>query len=155
MKKNKFLIITIVGLLISNLFLIGFLVMHKPHKGHKSSLKKFISSNLSFSDQQMEEYEKLIKNHQSAMAAVDDEILNLKTKLYAQLGGQDAPIDQDSIFQQLQTRLTDREKIHLSHFAEIKEICTPDQMQAFTQLMSEVQNVFGGKRKGVLKHKEK
>ncbi len=152
MSKNKFFIITTIGLLISNLIMIGFFLIHNPHKRPIQNPKQVIISKLNFDDQQIKEYEQIIEKHRTLTDQIDGQIRELKTEIYGLVGNDENSMRTDSLRQVLQVQIGRKERVHFDHLTDIMKICTKKQLPAFFNLMSEVQEIFLGRKGKPKKH---
>lgn len=146
MNKNKFYVLVIVGLLLSNLLLAGFMFFGKkgPHRKHQKPREKIIE-RLSFDEQQIEQYDKLIAGHQKDIKEKDKQLVELKNELYALLPGTDTGATADSLINEITGVIKQIERIHFDHFLDIKGLCKPDQMAAFEELTEEIGKIFSPK----------
>ena len=82
MKNNtKFLIAVIVGLLISNILLVGFLINKRSNLPLRKEPKTLIINRLKFNSNQTDLYENLIKNHREAINPTRNKIQKNKKLL--------------------------------------------------------------------------
>ncbi|MBK0382335.1 hypothetical protein I5M32_05115 [Pedobacter sp. SD-b] len=146
MSKIKLLTIAVIGLLILNFLIIGFLFTHKPpHPPKKGSEgegpKNIIIQKLNFDQQQIADYQKLIDDHQTKLKNLKDQIKETKQLLYQQLN-----TDDPTISHQLEGKLgalqTEIEQTHYQHFLEIKKLCKSDQLKNYQELTEELAQLF-------------
>lgn len=155
MSKLKLLTIAVIGLLIMNIAVVGFLLMRKPpHPPGERPLmtqeggpRNIIIERLHFDGDQVEEYEKLITEHQSAIRQIDDSIRMMKNELYHTLTS-DSFAGKDSLVDRLGILQKEIELTHYDHFARIKKICKPAQMEEFNKLTEELARLFAPGKKG-------
>jgi periplasmic protein CpxP/Spy len=153
MSKVKLLTIAVIGLLAVNIGVIGFLVMRKspmPPPGippvRLEGPKKIIIERLHFDKAQVAAYETIIIEHQKSVKDLKDIISNTKNNLYQSLktetfAGKDSLIN---LLSDLQKRI---ESVHYDHFAQIRKICKPEQMEAFNNLTNELAFYFTTEKK--------
>ena len=148
MSKIKLLSIGLLGLLAVNLGMLGFLFFSKPsglsherpeHGG--DGPKRIIIEKLHFSEAQVMDYERLIQEHRSAIRELDANIRQTKNALYATLSDTSAT-GKDSLESRLGDLQRTIEKVHYNHFADIKKICTPEQLPYFNALTKELAKLF-------------
>ena len=139
MNKIKFLNYAVLILFLANLAWL-FLFLNRP-KHKKEGPKKLIIEQLHFDENQVEAYEILIQNHRTQIRNLDDSIQKYKSVLYQRL------LPKDTLFQQeciahingFQRQI---ELIHLQHFLAIKQLCKPNQLEAFSQLETKLAEWF-------------
>jgi periplasmic protein CpxP/Spy len=153
MSKIKLLTIAVIGLLAVNIGVVGFLLMRKPPMPPEGSLavkregpKKIIIERLHFDKDQVAAYETIIIEHQKSVKDLKDIISNTKNNLYQSLktetfAGKDSLIN---LLSDLQKRI---ESVHYDHFAQIRKICKPEQMEAFNNLTNELAFYFTTEKK--------
>jgi hypothetical protein len=139
MTKNQFYIFIIVGLLISNLLLVAFVLMRKPpqHLGPRN----LIIERLHFDENQIMQYDELISQHRMQIREKEHEIIDLKTQYYSLLKNKNQK-NEDSLVQEIGKINMESEKINFKHFQDIKKICHPDQIKNFNDLISDFGNLF-------------
>jgi protein CpxP len=146
MNKKYFYILIILGLLFSNLMLIGFMSFQKKERPHPLQPKNIIVDKLNFDSEQIASYELLITDHLSKTLKKDREIMKLKRELYQQLRFDNNASVVDSITSQVSNIQKQIEQLHYDHFKDIKLICKPDQQELYSQLINEISHIFFKKR---------
>lgn len=149
MSKQKILTIAVMGLLVLNLGIVGFLFLGKPmHPPGARGLplgqegpKQIIIDKLEFSPQQAASYEELIKVHQRKVKVLDQEINTAKNALYQTLA-EEAPTKKDSLINRVATIQKEIEILHYTHFETIRELCTAEQLDNYKELTSELAHFF-------------
>ncbi len=153
MGKTKFITFLAVGLLLSNLLLVGYIMLHKssqpvhqgpPPHGHHGP-RNIIIERLHFSDAQITEYDKLIQWHRSEIDRADQKIRELKNQLYSTLNTPSGNT-KDGIIASIATTQQEIERIHYKHFEDIKHLCTPQQQADFEELTKEIASLFAPPR---------
>ncbi|QQV03538.1 MULTISPECIES: hypothetical protein [Chryseobacterium] len=139
MTKNRFYIFMIVGLLISNLLLVIFILKQKPP--HHSGPRNLIIERLHFDEKQIQEYDILIQQHRIQIRQKEHELMDMKTQYYLLLKNKNQK-KEDSLVQQIGKISMETEKINFEHFQDIRKICHPDQLQDFDHLIDEFENLF-------------
>ena len=155
MSKIKLLTLAVVGLMIVNLAMIAFLLLRKPlqHPEGRQPMeqagpKNIIINKLHFDKAQTAKYEVLIEQHQAKIKSLNDSIYNAKNELYSTLTnenvtGKYSVIDRLGLLQK-QVELT-----HYDHFAVIRALCNPQQLEAFNKLTKELAGFFAPVKKMV------
>jgi len=153
MSKIKLLTIAVIGLLIMNLATVTFLLFRTPQHRADGRLpmeqggpKNIIINKLKFDKEQVTLYESLIEQHQVAIKMFNDSIKTAKNNLYHLLTEENTASKDSAVaklgFLQKQIELT-----HYNHFAAIRAICKPNQLQAFNNLTKELARYFAPLKK--------
>lgn len=146
MNKQKLQIITIVGLLISNLLLIGFILFKKPphppaHLDRKSP-REVVINKLDLDESQVVAYDKLIKKHRILIEGSDRQVRELKRALYLNLKVNNQA-DQENMLKELAALQAEIEQTHINHFLEIKSLLKKEeQVKKFELLSEELADIF-------------
>jgi periplasmic protein CpxP/Spy len=154
MSKIKLLTIAVIGLLAINIAVLGFLLLRKPpmppngmpQVEKKGGPKEIIIEKLHFDKEQVIAYEAIIVAHRESIKGLKDSISDTKNNLYQSLkseifAGKDSLINLLGV---LQKRI---ELVHYDHFAQIKKLCKPQQMEDFKKLTSELALYFTTEKK--------
>ena len=146
MDKIKILTYSVIGLLLLNIGIIGFLFFSKPNRnpeGNHRRPKEFISEKLHFDANQNEKYESIIPIYKDKIDYLDAINRKLKSELYSQLKLQvvNSAI-KDSIINLFLANQKQIEEAHFKHFQDIKNICNPSQLQDFNALTQELVKMF-------------
>jgi periplasmic protein CpxP/Spy len=142
MNKVKLLSVFCVGLLITNIGLVWFLLSHKPGRQKGGGPKKMVIEKLDFDENQVKAYTKLIDWHKSEVIASEQKITELKNKLYSTLATENELNIKDSLIIEIGTLQMALEKIHYKHFQDIKQLCKPEQKKAFEAFSIEITHLF-------------
>jgi periplasmic protein CpxP/Spy len=148
MNKNTFQIGLIICLAISNI-LLGIYAFnskgqHRPH--HDDKPRNLIIEKLHLDEAQTKQYDILIKDHRTQIAAKDHQIMRLKNELYQHLK-EDKPLaTADSLTQEIARVQKQIESIHFAHFIALKKLCTPQQQGAYKELANELAKIFSHTR---------
>lgn len=150
MQRSRLYILIIVGLLLSNLMLVGYILSARsegqrhgppPPPGHGGP-RNLIIERLHFTEQQVAEYDKLIQWHRSEISRADERVMELKNSLYATLLKADTPTSKDSLITEIARVQQHIEEVHYTHFEDIRNLCTADQKPAFEELSGEIASLF-------------
>lgn len=142
MNKVKILSIIVIGLLAVNLFLIWFLISHKPPHGRVDDPKKVIIEKLHLDETQITAYERLIDAHKQNIQKTEQQMMLLKNQLYASLQ-EGKQIDlSDSIMTEIGNVQIEIEHINYNHFQDIKNLCKPEQLKSFDRLCMDIAKLF-------------
>lgn len=145
MNKVKLLSIAVVVLL--GLNIATLLIGSKHGPPHAEGPKQLVIDRLHLDEQQVTAYSKLIEEHQAAIKSKNDELLAARKALYADLAREGRPIS-DSLTLAIAVLQQDIEMIHYGHFADIRELCHPDQIAAFDLLLNDLAGLFNGPGRG-------
>ena len=154
MTKQRLLTIAVIGLLLVNMGMLAFWMTKKPEHPlqgrppmQQQGPKQMIMERLHLDADQVATYENLIANHQQSIQALDDSIRMVKNGLYALLTADAAPA-KDSLINRLGFFQKQIEETHYDHFAQLKKICRPDQLNDFNNLTTELSRFMGSPKKG-------
>jgi hypothetical protein len=149
MNKVKYLSIVTTILLILNILLIAFILLHKPNMneprgphGHMHGPRNIIIEKLDFDNVQIKLYDEKIKWHQEEMFRTQKDILALKRQLYSTLNQTQNVTLNDSLILEINKVQNQVEHINIKHFEDIKTICKPNQMDKFKDLSTELADLF-------------
>jgi periplasmic protein CpxP/Spy len=142
MNKVNLLSFFCVVLLLTNLGLIWFVISHKPGEHKKEGPKKIVIEKLSFDENQIKAYDKLIDWHRTEIKKSDKKMLELKNQLYATMLTEGTFNTKDSLINEIGTLQITIEQIHYKHFKDIKQLCKPEQLKAFEKFSTEITNLF-------------
>lgn len=139
MTKNRFYIFIIIGLLISNMLLVAFILLKKPPQ--HSGPRNLIIERLKFDENQIRQYDELISQHRRQIREKRHEMTDLKTQYYSLLKNEDKK-NGDLLINEIGKLSMETEKINYKHFQDIKRICHPYQMKNFDHLIDDFENLF-------------
>lgn len=142
MSKVKILSLLSIGLLLSNLLLIGFIVLQKPMYGGPNGPRSLILERLKFDKGQIEKYDVLIDGHRKKIQHTELEIKGLKNTLYESLARDSNNLYKDSIINAIGQCQIKIESIHYKHFQDVKKLCNENQLPAFNALTEELASLF-------------
>jgi len=141
--KTKFFSFLIIGLLASNLLLIGFLVLKpKQHPPKPERPKNIIIEKLKFDKSQIESYQNLIDNHIQEVKAAERKLNDAKTLYYQTLKSGNKEV----ALEVLLAAQKEIEQIHFNHFEDIKNLCKPEQLEKFNELVDELGRLFSSQK---------
>ncbi|RZJ50169.1 MAG: hypothetical protein EOO19_03815 [Chryseobacterium sp.] len=139
MSRNRFYIFLIVGLLISNLLLVAFILTKKPRE--HSGPRNLIIERLHFDENQVQQYDELIRQHRMQITEKEHKMMTLKTQYYSFLKNNNQK-NNDSLIPAIGMVSMETEKINFKHFQDIKKICHPDQIKYFDDLINDFESLF-------------
>jgi protein CpxP len=139
-KPNKYKFI-IIALLLANLIFLGFILL-KGHKPHREP-KRLIIEKLHFDEGQVKQYEKTIRAHRSQIDSLDKKVKAKKQAMYRNI----SDTQQTNVWTEEMAALQmEIERTHLNHFRAIQDICHPNQMNDFDELMKQIDRMFSPPR---------
>ncbi len=146
MDKIKLLTYAVIGLLLLNVGIIGFLFFSRPNRNSNENHRRpndIIAEKLHFDANQNEKYESIIPIYKDKIDSLDAINRKLKSDLYSQLKLQvvNSAI-KDSIITLFLANQRQIEQLHFKHFLDIKSICKTSQLQDFNALTQELGKMF-------------
>lgn len=156
MNKTKLLLLAVAVMVVLNLVLL-FKTYWKSAEVSSSTQvrliqhdgggpKDLIIERLQFDEGQVVLYEEHIKQHRKHIREKEQEIGNLRRRLFESLA--DGGEGETSLTRQIGSIQQQIEQIHLDHFKQIRSICRPDQLQYFDNLTSELAHLFASQPPG-------
>ncbi|MEN9738572.1 MAG: hypothetical protein RLZZ318_606 [Bacteroidota bacterium] len=139
MNKVKFLNYALLVLFLANLAWL-FLFLNRP-KHRPEGPKQLIIDQLQFDAEQVQAYDALIQMHRTQIRSLDDSIQVYKSNLYRHLDSKDSLLQKHCI-EQINAFQRQIENTHLQHFVAIRQLCKPEQQEAFVQLQSKLADWF-------------
>lgn len=136
MNKQNFYIIIIGVLILINLTLMWFF-LNQNNSSKKGGPRDMIIEALHFDDEQIREYDLLIKDHRILMFKSKSELYNFRKSYFL--------TDSDSALSLLSNSYSNLENINKNHINEIMEICNSSQKEDFRIVIKE--NVLFNARK--------
>jgi len=130
MNKQKFYIIIIGVLILINLTFM-WLFYNQNNSLKKGGPKAMIIEALHFDDEQIREYELLIKDHKILMFKGKSELYNFRQSYFL------TDSDSDSALSLLSNSYSNLENINKNHINEIMEICNSSQKEDFRIVIKE------------------
>ena len=136
--KNKILIIIIGILLIANIATISFFLMNKHNRGmhgrpdKKEMITAYLKKEVRFTQQQLNAYDTMSKEHRTAMRAAFDDMAARREDIFKQLsfqGFSDSALDIAATAIASQQRSFEIMMLH--HLKDIRNICSPAQRPIF------------------------
>lgn len=141
MNKIKLLQIGIVFLFLLNICLLLFIKIGKPHL--EIGPRDILIKKLHFDNQQINDYDKLINRHRKEISEAQSELMTHKQALYKMLNYENE--NKDSMMNVIAIDQSQIEKIHYTHFEQIKKLCRKDQLKYFDEFTTEIATLFSPK----------
>jgi hypothetical protein len=146
MNKLKLLSVISIGLLVSNVMLIAFILTRHPERPPHQEPKTILIERLHFTEHQIQQYDRIIETHKTATRQSNDDIMKLKNQLYRSLSKETNTVFRDSIITDIGKVQMKIEEIQYTHFEQIKQLCQGEQLNLFNQLSNEIAGIFAPKR---------
>jgi hypothetical protein len=146
MNKLKLLSVISIGLLVSNIMLIAFILTRHPERPPHQEPKTILIERLHFTEHQIQQYDRLIEAHKNATRQSNDDIMQLKNQLYRSLSEETNAVFRDSMIAEISKVQMKIEQVHYNHFEQIKQLCQGEQLNLFNQLTNEIATIFLPKR---------
>jgi periplasmic protein CpxP/Spy len=150
MNKTKVLGFAVVALFLLNIGILGFLFFSREKDGPRgrNMPREIVIEKLHFDENQIKEYDKLIKKHQQAIRITDDSIRNTRNELYQLLNTETLnSVKRDSLYSKFASFQKQIETTHFNHFIEIKQISKNEQLAAYKNLTEELSKIFSHPRR--------
>ncbi len=139
LKQNKLFMF----LLLVNLLAMIALYLFCTHKPNHKEPKFLIIKELQFNDAQVATYENYILEHKSQIKKEQNQLIELKKKLYNTLNFNENRTENEQIIEQIAQHYKNIERINYQHFVKIKNLCkTEDQKQRFKTLSQKLAELF-------------
>lgn len=147
MKKETFLVIVIVFLLLLNLGTLGFLFFqnnkYPDFPPHPRRPDRLIIERLKLSPEQVEKFEELKFEHRSGMNKLEHEAAQFHASYFSLLK-EDNYLQSavDSFENLLAENQTKKDSITFKHFEDLKAICNEEQKKYFNELIEEIGEIL-------------
>jgi hypothetical protein len=141
MNRTRLISFIAIGLLITNLLMVGFIFLNKPQHPMHDGPKKIIAERLHFDAQQISDYDKLIVTHQRNINAKDSLIRQTKNELYGCISSNNVTL-KDSLENKLGQLQIEIEEINYNHFLDIKKLCKENQLTYYNDLVKDLAQLF-------------
>ncbi|MBD2702493.1 periplasmic heavy metal sensor [Spirosoma sp. BT702] len=157
MERTKLLTIAVVGLLILNLFTIGFLVLKSERQPLSISHEhppmggpfRLIVERLHFDEEQQRQYRKMADRHHEQTVQLNDESVLLFQTYYKLLAAfQSDSSKTNTLVRQIADVQRRIAELNFAHFQEIKALCRPDQQADYNKLVDDLARLFGKPQRG-------
>lgn len=143
--KNKILVWLVIVLIIANAGTLTFLWLSRPDT--RESPAAFLSKELSFTQEQKNQYEAMVKEHRDSIRFLRAELKHAKEEMYLLLKDKSS---NDSIghtaVKKLSAITEQMEIITLDHFRKVRSICSSVQQEKFDQVISQMLQMMSSQR---------
>lgn len=154
--KNRFALISIITLVVLNIFTLTLLwIFHfrqpervpPPFDRRAARVEKFLERRLNLSPEQATEFKQLRRQHFQESMVVMNEIRELKEKMLDEVFSKDPDsLVVKNLTEQIGNKEAEREWLLFTHFRELRDVCTPEQRVKLEQIF---QKIFEGMQQGV------
>ena len=141
MTRTRLLSIAVVALVLLNLTTLGVLILRKPphpEHGKHGGPKVVIIERLKFDADQVAAYEELIHDHRVKIDALDERMMELRSRLY----GAHNALPKDSLIAMIGETQEEIERTHADHFGRIRVLCKPGQLPLFDAMTKDLAGYF-------------
>ncbi|MBB6004001.1 Spy/CpxP family protein refolding chaperone [Arcicella rosea] len=132
----------LIGLLVLlNVFLLGtiWFTHDKPPHPDRQEVRKFVERELQFTEEQISQYDVLIKEHQQEMRSIHQQIQPLKNELFQLIAFPEDSLKTKIISEQIAKLVIQQDLATLKHFRKVRDsICTDKQKPLLDNLLSEI-----------------
>ena len=143
--RNKIVVLIIAALLISNLTLLGFMVLGKKEQRKPSergkSFTDFFEKQLGFTPQQVTKFHQLRDEHLENIRPFLRDVRAAKDSLFSLMRRSDVP---DSVLEKAVNDLAQKEKAQelqsFRHFKRVRELCNDEQKIKYDSLINKMIN---------------
>lgn len=139
--KNKLLTGLVILLLFANTITILFFWLGRSKKDSPSFKQpsEFLIKKLALSDEQQDQYMKLVTDHRKKTRLIRDQIMLSKDALFEQLSA-DSISDslQQSTANSLAKLNVQLDLLTFEHFKKVREMCNPEQQKKFDNVIKDV-----------------
>lgn len=135
MKKNTILYILLMVLIIMNGFFLVNYIGRPEHKGPKES-GSFITNELNFNENQLQQFNTLEENHHNTMKAIGDDEKLLKDELFEEITATTVNESSiDSLLHLISEKEKLKEKEMFGRLRSIYELCDEQQKEHFSEII--------------------
>lgn len=134
--------------MLMNGLLVFEILTHKPprHPRH-IDYKQQVIEQLHFDEQQIEAYEKLVQEHQILMVRLE-ELKGEKMAVYFNQLNQNDSSNAADLMNDIKILEQQRIEVTYDHFASIKELCRPDQLSGFEEVVQKAIQMLASRNRG-------
>ena len=142
MSKTRFLSILVIFLLILNMGIIAFFLFIAPKPGppgamRNKGVKYQIIQKLQLNDEQVRTFDNLVEVHIAKLEGNRKELEQTRAAIFKEFSKED-PAKKDSLLTRIANIQREIESLHITHFRNIKNLCRPDQLPAFEELVNDL-----------------
>lgn len=159
MEQVKFFKLAILGLVLLNVCVVGFLLLSKPKPPHRPTpgkgIRYEITDIFNFSVEQTKSFHHLADEHHKTIKSIEERQKTLASKYFEGLTHSMSDVDKQEIITELQSLEGNKIEETYLHLEEIKELLDEGQQVHFQEFMDKVsQKILGSQKKGPPKSKD-
>jgi protein CpxP len=140
MSKEKFLVISVVFLLVLNAGIVTFLFISRQPQ--RPEIFKMVAREVRFDDQQQKSYLALRDGHRAHMDRLDERFHDVLKNYLAQLRSEPNPALEDSLTSKLANIEKQKATVTLDHFRSVRSLCRPDQLVDFDRIVPRLTQIL-------------
>jgi periplasmic protein CpxP/Spy len=140
MSKEKFLVVSVVFLLVLNAGIVAFLFINREPQ--RPEIFKMVVREVQFDQEQQEKYFALRDEHRASMNQLDESFHSTLNNYLIQLRRDANPVLEDSLANQLANIEKQKATITLSHFRAVRSLCRPDQLADFDRIVPKLTQIL-------------
>ncbi|MBC7914961.1 MAG: hypothetical protein H7Y07_12655 [Pyrinomonadaceae bacterium] len=146
MKKERILWLGISVLVLLNISLLLFILLHREGKPNKK-FDAIIIKSMQLKKDQIEEFDRLKHIHKMKMDQLDSRMQEPFEHYFGLLKGERQPLLEDSLKNVLAELYKQKVEITYSHFAEIKAMCSLEQQRNIDKIVPFLMQVISPPKK--------
>ncbi len=151
MDKIKLLTYSVIGLVLLNIGIIGFLYLSRPNSNRDDNRRKpkdIIIEKLHFDATQEKKYEEIINVYRNTIDSLNNNNRDMKAELYSLLKQPTVSNKiKDSLIKLILVNQKIIEETNFKHFQDIKNICTKSQIENYNSLTAELGHLFSNQNR--------
>lgn len=151
MDKIKLLTYSVIGLVLLNIGIIGFLYLSRPNPNRDDNRRKpkdIIIKKLYFDATQEKKYEEIIQVYRNKIDSLNNNNREIKAELYSQLKQPSVSNKiKDSLIKLILVNQKIIEETNFNHFQDIKSICNKSQIENYNSLTAELGHLFSNQNR--------
>ena len=151
MDKIKLLTYSVIGLVLLNIGIIGFLYLSRPNSNRDDNRRKpkdIIIEKLHFDATQEKKYEEIINVYRNTIDSLNNNNRDVKAELYSLLKQPTVSNKiKDSLIKLILVNQKIIEETNFKHFQDIKNICTKSQIENYNSLTAELGHLFSNQNR--------
>ena len=140
MKKEKFLTISVIFLLLLNAGIIAFLFWNSGPR--PPEIFQMVVREVRFDDEQQAQYFALRDEHRATMNRLDESFHYTLQNYLAQLKSETNPALEDSLSHELANIEKQKASVTLNHFRSVRSLCRPDQLADFDRIIPKLTQIL-------------
>ena len=148
MKRENFLMLVVVALVVLNFGTLGYLLLNKgqqnnhlPH--HPPKPDKLIIERLKLTPEQIDEFEELKFEHRSGINHLNHESKAVYTEYFALLKTDQPDFATAQLIEQRLAHIqTQKDSVTFMHFVKLRELCTEAQKPLFDDFVDELGDIL-------------